>query len=294
MEADNILRNLPPIVRSRDFHLYTASGRRFLDLFLNGGRAYYGHRPGRLSQKLKNVLSKGLLPELPSFYEGRVCRLARKVFPDSAAFRVFRSAEEGMRFCAAFFGSPQPPAFPYDPAADPACYAGSDAGGGPVPPAAESGPSECFSGFAVLRPDFYPEHRAGRVILPLLPLAAEFFPALFCFTASPPDDAPASALVSPVLLAGLAEGLRLFYAGKDREAPNYPPLPFWRRRGRYIIASCGKNCYKKVFSVFLENGILINPRYPGPSILPEYYSDGEWKLLEEISAFCYKKWNHVS
>jgi hypothetical protein len=145
---------------------------------------------------------------------------------------------------------------------------------------------------AILRPDFYTEYRDTGVFLPLLPLAAGFFPALFCFTASLPEDALPAELFSPVLLAGLAEGLRGFRAVSSRAVADYPPLPFWKRRGRYLIASCDEDAYSEVYSVFLQNGILINPYYPGPSILPEYYSEGEWKLLEKISSFCYKKWKH--
>jgi len=57
---------LPVIRRARGYRLYGQDGRRYLDLWQGGGRALLGHRPARVTTVLKNVISTGLVTDLPS------------------------------------------------------------------------------------------------------------------------------------------------------------------------------------------------------------------------------------
>ncbi|MFW6363068.1 MAG: hypothetical protein ACOC0D_04400, partial [Spirochaeta sp.] len=54
------------IRRTRGFYLYSETGRRYLDLSLDGGGAFCGHRPHTLTTGIKQVLSRGGMSLLPN------------------------------------------------------------------------------------------------------------------------------------------------------------------------------------------------------------------------------------
>ncbi len=75
---DNLI---PPIRRMRDFHLYDFNGRRYLDLYLDGGRALLGHKPGRCVLMMKNAMEKGLSAPYPGVWNARLLKQLRSVYP---------------------------------------------------------------------------------------------------------------------------------------------------------------------------------------------------------------------
>ncbi len=79
--GNNIPASLPPIKRCRDYHLYDYAGNRYLDLYLDGGRALMGHKPGKTMLPLKNSLEKGIWAPYPSVYEARLEKLIARLFP---------------------------------------------------------------------------------------------------------------------------------------------------------------------------------------------------------------------
>ncbi len=60
MQAD-LSFTIPPIRRARGYRLYDHRGRRYLDLWQNGGHSLLGHRGLHLLSLLKNLMSRGLL-----------------------------------------------------------------------------------------------------------------------------------------------------------------------------------------------------------------------------------------
>ncbi|AHH10509.1 Peptide methionine sulfoxide reductase [Borrelia coriaceae ATCC 43381] len=58
----------PIIKRARFFYLYDINGNRYLDLYLNGGLNFLGHRVRGLNLILKQTFSRGLTASYPSVF----------------------------------------------------------------------------------------------------------------------------------------------------------------------------------------------------------------------------------
>ena len=281
---------LPEIRRARDYHLYGAHGRRYLDLYQNGGRAILSHRPKGLAKRLKGVVDQGLWGDYPSVHIRRLEKVLRTLFPAYPEVRLYATAE---RAVAAAGGA----------VADPAIGERDGAGG---------------SRAAWWRP--YLPADSSELLLPVLPFPASFAPQPVCAVRS--GLLPDSDAVSPVLLAGLVQAAHLIAAVPSVEdaaaavpgAPSAPgaggaagaggygaagPVPdaavypitlfddraltLWSRRGPYLQLRCGEESFSGVFSVFLDAGIIINPVFPGPSILPQWCSRGEFEKFVKVS-----------
>jgi hypothetical protein len=80
------LAQLPPIKRARGFRLYTYSGQRYLDLFLNNGTALTGHTPQAYAVAVKNPVEQGLYTALPGLWQRRLKKAVEKKFNCAAAF----------------------------------------------------------------------------------------------------------------------------------------------------------------------------------------------------------------
>jgi hypothetical protein len=91
--GNNLPNELPPIKRCRDYHLYDYKGNRYLDLYLDGGRALMGHKPGKVMLPLKNSLEKGIWALYPSVYSGRLKKILSKLFPSYEQQTFFANAE---------------------------------------------------------------------------------------------------------------------------------------------------------------------------------------------------------
>jgi hypothetical protein len=260
---------IPPIRRARGYRLYDHRGRRYLDLWQNGGRSLLGHRGLHLMGPLKNLMSRGLLADLPAL-QGRYLEKALAArLPAYPWVRITRTEEEALALASRFLGRELKPEEVLDPALD---------------------SPERVAPAARWRPflDFPPEGQGPgrpRVLLPVLPFATAGTPAAVCFDASPPEGFPASEALSPVLLAGAARSL---YDLARYRLPEWyredllGPAKGWVQRGIYLRAKCGQERYGAVFRAFLEAGVLLNPRYPGPSLLPAEASAGELAKMIQL------------
>jgi hypothetical protein len=65
--------------RARDYHIYTNSGRRLLDMDLNSGTAIYGHRPANMLANVKRIISRGGSAFLPHPEAGRAEKEIRRL-----------------------------------------------------------------------------------------------------------------------------------------------------------------------------------------------------------------------
>ena len=87
-EEFSLLREIPAVLRARDFRLYTDGGKRLVDLWQNGGAAILGHTPPSLLRELKNTASRGLYAPFPHFLEGRFLKALSSIFP-GRDFRLY-------------------------------------------------------------------------------------------------------------------------------------------------------------------------------------------------------------
>ncbi len=296
MSGENGYAFLPAIRRARGFRLYDGSGRRYLDMYQEGGAAVLGHRPEGMLLALKSAASRGLWGTLPSRESGRLRRavdtlldagelpLRESLFGGEAQLRFFRNSERLLS------------ALSLDEIADPLFLS----------------PGECASraasGKAALlwRPFTRPlwdrlsaalvSAGAGRlIVVPLLPLPGGFGPraALVLGPDSgdlPPDDALSAAVAgisahSAVLLkqltadesAGSGKRKDNLLSGLELQALfSRPP---WRREGPWLLWVRPAVEYEGFRKSALERGIVLAPDPSVPSLLPLSCTPGEIKPL---------------
>ncbi len=277
---------MPRIRRARGYRLYGLDGRRYLDLYQDGGRAILGHRGGRAVTAMKSALSEGLQSCLPSVYEARLLKVLGRAFPAFRSFRLFSSEARALEAVSRVLGEPMDPSGVLDPAICP---------GLTEPPRV-----------ARWRP-FLPKEEAAwidgaQALLPVLPLAVGEAPTAVCFGAELSPDRFVSDPLPGFLLAGVLAGFSSLLdldgsggGGTDGSDVAGPAIAAggglrpvlnalegsrsWARRGRYVRALFGAASYSGVHLRFLQGGVLLSPLHAGPSILPAECSPGEGKLL---------------
>ncbi|MBN1799700.1 MAG: aminotransferase class III-fold pyridoxal phosphate-dependent enzyme [Spirochaetales bacterium] len=259
-----LLHAIPPIKRARAYYLYDFKGGRYLDLYQQNGRALLGHRPPGLTRVLKQVVSKGLITDLPCLYEKRLEKLLQKLLPQYKTFRVATCLHKALELAARYLKKN----ITSDMIQDPLTH----------------GPADGKPAIAYWRP-FCDIPQKTEVIVPLLPLAVSGAPVVVCFRRKPPTDFPPSEIISPLLLAGLVRcGYDLLQYGTGEWYNNelLKHAPGWKQRGIYITAEFKQKLYDKIFLAFLKQGFVLSPFYPGPSILPGELSDGELKKMLKL------------
>lgn len=251
---------IPVVRRARGYHLYSVSGRRYLDLWQNGGTSLLGHRPGRLTTALKNTISKGLVADLPTVFTGRLQRMLRVMFPDYVDFRFVSCPSEGLQLASAYLGRSIAEEDVIDPLIDQ--------------------PKECE--VSRWRP-FVQDQPRAQVLLPIFPFGMAAGPVVICFRREPPADVPPQWPLSGVLLAGM---LRCLHELKHRTSPEWfrPDLlslcPGWKQKGLYVLPQFDTGIYPRVFERFLEQDVLLSPFPPFVSILPgAEISQGELRKM---------------
>jgi len=264
-----LLRLLPPIRRARLWRLYAEDGRRFLDLWMDGGRSLLGAKGQGLGTSIKAAVDMGLLRPLPSVWEGRATRAVKLAFPGYAGALAFRNEERAVRELDSVLGRP---AIILDSASR------------------EMGPEE--ADVLVLRPfgESLPRRPAAlpRFALPLLPCPSALGCAFILFR----DEAEAMGgeLVPPAALACAAGALRelaAFAKGYGEQLWRRADRrlgPLFERKGPYLYPRCAEADYGVFFRRALEAGLLISPRFDLPSILPADFDDGELAALSKASA----------
>jgi hypothetical protein len=272
METSRDAEAVPIIRRARGFRLYDQQGKRYLDLYRDGGGAFLGHRSGVTGTLMKSVLSQGLVTTLPSVWEARLVRVIASMFSGGCCVRLYSSRLRALEAVSGFLGMRVDSCDVYDPAlaAEP-----------PVRPR------------VVLWRPFLPRSAeegdgASAVVLPILPLSVCEAPAPVCFPAA--DDLPPSDPLPGFLLAGAFSALVRLRSGRPGSSFVVSPLiekavdvsPGWKRRGPYVRPVFLSDEYSHVFAKFLRAGVLLSPQYPGPSILPGECSPGEARLLAEL------------
>lgn len=243
------LRRLPVIRRARDYHLYDASGRRFLDLYLDRGRAWLGHRPDGVSLQLKNTLSRGVFVPFPSSEEGKMLKAA-------AALCDFLNA--GCRDIA-YYSCRQDredvPGRPSDILVRPEASFVLWRPGLPWPDKAEQ--------VEILIP--LPGLDAGRIIV------------------SRDGELPPGDLPSPVNAAAINRSLwSLLAALKEITAPLFTPGEEWTMQGNYCFFTGSADDYDRIFKKALEEGVLLSPSRESPCIIPRELSSGDLKVLKKV------------
>jgi hypothetical protein len=262
---------LPRVRRARAFRLYASDGRRYLDLWLDGGCAILGHGAGPAMSAARNALAAGLLPPLPSVHAERFSRALARRFPSHPCIRIYATRARALHAASLALGTGAEDLRPFDPAID------------PLP---ESPPRA-----ALWRPwtgdGAQAAAESADALLPVIPFAVAEAPAVLCCR-RPRGAVPVSDELPGFLLAAALRGLESL----SQPSPRCPGLAgleavldacgLWQRRGRYARPLCGPDAYPAVHARFLEAGVLLPPACAGPAILPAELSAGEAALLARL------------
>ncbi len=261
------IMDMPQIRRSREYHLYDFAGKRYLDLFLDDGRALLGHRPPGIPLELKNTFSKGLCAPYPSVYEQRFYRGLGVLFPEYDDFRVYRNLER-VRMIFHEHGI-------------------TGTGRGISNPPFDSPGKNMAAFWRPFLPE--PEGKAYSLpgnpgyVIPVLPCPGNFYPVPVCVKKKEGNDLPRSDSVSPALLSALTRSiyeLEKFSRQYNEDLWKRFPAPFWERKGPYLLLRQG-NELPELFRKCLGNGILIPPDDRSPGIIPASWTEGEVTFLQE-------------
>jgi hypothetical protein len=274
MDGKELLRLMPPVLRARDFRLYTQGGGRLVDLWQDGGRAVLGHTPRLVLRDLKNSAERGLFAGFPHPQEGRFLKALSRLLPG----RSFRIYADGASLDRALetAGFPCPKAGTYP---DPA-FPGSATGSGPSlwRPFLKASPGPAA-----------PPVREAPVLVPVLPWPLP--PRVAAFDPGLEDRFSPSDIISPVLLAAATRGVYDLIAAGNRRRRVYPKINQvlygresrgWHCRGIYLSLPDTGACWETLFRRFLEGGFLIPPSPGEPLILPGILSPGEEAKLASL------------
>lgn len=307
--SERLASALPSIRRARGYFVYSHDGIRYLDCYLNGGRAILGHRPAFVSTVVKDVISTGAYADYPSPHSRRLCKQLSRTVPTHPAVRLYETYDRALAAAAeavaeAAAGSTPPVAVrPIDPALGPR-GAGGAAGSGGAAGASAEGPAVWL-----WRPFLGPEHGVdyGRaaVLLPVVPFPARWCGQAVCARAELEPFLRESDILSPVSAAAqlrslhtletVVRGGRAATSKPSRRAPDPgvsstpavpPALACFVSRGPYLSARIGREEYSHVFYTFLEKGIILHPDSGGPSIWTAGKGSRYHKTFVELDRIC--------
>ena len=250
------MNKIPEINRARGYFLYTADGKRYLDMALDGGRLIMGHRQKGYGQALKNAIDKGILPGFPSPYAHRLKQAVRALFGAGCHIYLFKSEEHAKAALT------------------------------------EQGleytlwrPLHFNAGTTSMVTNA--RDPINLPIIPILPIPAVFAPGV---VVSKSELNLAEEPVSPVILAGAVRAvynLKAFLAEVDYSAWEKAGIAEackgkWRVELPYLYPLCTRDQYPAVWDAFYEAGFILSCDYDTPSVLPPELSDGNRKKVLEM------------
>ena len=250
----------PPLRRARGCFLYGSDGRRFLDLYRDGGRAVLGHRPGGLQRVIKSTVSKGLLAGYPSVYERRVKKALQLLFPEAVSFYLYRDRYDLYRALAGSLGMKIGDVVPADPL--------------------KGEPGD----ISLWRPFDGGIKTSSPVLVPIIPLPGGIAPeiAVVFDKSIRMEDGPSP---SPFVLNST---VKLLYELADKDsAPGEELLglfdsPFWERKGVYLLFNTDDKGYRDLFIKSLDAGVILPPGRDIPGIVPLTFEYGNVKKFLKV------------
>ena len=273
------MNKIPEINRARGYFLYTASGKRYLDMALDGGRLIMGHRQKGYGQALKNAIDKGILTDFPSPYAYRLKQAIKALFGPDCHVYLFKSEEhanaaltsKGLEYklwkpmCA-------------NDSADNSGLSTRDPINDPIKSATPKSGSPLLSDLPVV---------------PILPIPFAFSPGV---VVSKTELDLVEESVSPVLLAGAVRAIynfKAFLAEVDYSCWEKAGLAEackgkWRVELPYLYPLCKRDQYPAIWDTFFKAGIILSCDYDIPSILPpsDELSDGSRKKVIKLLTEC--------
>lgn len=243
------LHALPIIKRARGVRLYGADSSRWIDCWLDGGRALIGHHARGICARMKNEMERGLLAPYPHRWTGRLEKAVSALFPAYPQIRIYSSLQRALE------------------ATDLSCL--------PVDPLDLPAGTPQHTGALWGRPLLL-RHPESSVLFPILALPGFGGPQMVLAS----DNLPASDSVSPVIAAALTRlcaDLSKSTLSVANECPQCDKI--WKRRGPYMMFRGEPDNYDSLFHALFSRRVLIAPSAGRPSVYPGGLSEGEHALL---------------
>ena len=262
-----MMNKIPEINRARGYYVYTANGKRYLDMALEGGRLVMGHRQKGYALAMKNAIDKGILPGYPSPYTHRLKQAVKALVGRECFVYLFGSEERAREVVS------------------------------------DNGPDTCDLINDPIKPALNleaTEFELCDLMILLLPVPAAFAPGVIVSnTELQLEDKP----VSPVILAGAVRAVyNLIAFKKEADYSDWEKVGLleacgithdaddgkWRIELPYLYPMCEPDKYEAIWDAFFEAGIILSTDYDKPSVLPPYdeLSDGmRNKLLKLLSEY---------
>lgn len=264
MTQPDLWNLLPSVRRGRGYRIYGDDGNRYLDLYQDNGRCILGHRPGRVFLELKSSLSKGLVSAYPSSsHQRRLEKAIHMLIPGFSDYRLYTSDCRAEQAISAYFDSGSGEEVVVDPVLD-----------------------NDKNKTSLWRPFLEHLDWNQEVLLPVLPFPMGLGICIVLFRNRPPPQVPISDPIAPFLLAGLRKAiydLMIYTRECNRENWEHFDSGPWHRIGPYLVAEGDRESYKRIFEECLSGGILLSPKFPGPSIIPGEFTVGELKVLDRLA-----------
>jgi hypothetical protein len=250
-KAAALFSSLPSVRRARGWRLYAEDGRRFLDLWADGGRTVAGRRTGSQGRLAKELLDRGLVSDFSSFWEERLRKELSVWLPLYSEFRFYAAESDVL----SRLGAP-----------------GSGIG--------RKRPFGSFLG------EEAPEANLAFVTLPLAPawsFAVLAVPEGYGGTGLP-QSAPQATIKLALATRALAE-FRTF----EREVgePHWSRVDkdiagLFDRKGPWLFPLYPEAAHAQVFQACLAAGLIISPDYAEPSCIPGEFDSGEIAPLGKL------------
>lgn len=244
VEAARIQR-LPLINRARVYRLYAADSSRWIDCWVDGGRALLGHHVQGLASRMKNELERGLLAPYPNRWIGRLEKAMLNLFEGYEQVRFYRTAERAVKLTHI-------ERWPTDPL-------DLREGSKEIHPALWGRP-------------LLPGHPESSCLFPILPLSglSEVQAVLFRDRSSTiPNSDPLSPMIASAMTRLCASLCRY------RVTENNEYADIWEKRGPYLVYHGNEDDYGRLFDAYFDRRVLIAPSARRPSVYPSQLSPGE-------------------
>ncbi len=272
----NRYERIPPIRRARGYRLYADGGLRYLDMWLQDGRAIGGHAPQRVRRAFENTLARGQAGALPGRWKRRLERALATMTGCPGPWELFTSAEAVHMALDRSFGR--------------AGWCLAD----PVDPADTcTGETGIPARVALFRPllSTSDSSRSGALLVPVPVMIGSGVYALHLPDVSPGVETVYSGVPGmgqPPSEPLLAAAVRAVYDLVDAHAhwpatgaelfrvlQAFDDSSLWHRAGPYVKPLLPDAAYDTLFARFLDAKVVLSPRTGGVSIVPQELSPGE-------------------
>lgn len=236
------------VKRARGQYLYTQSGVRLVDMYMEGGRAALGWRTGKALTVCKNTLNRGVVGSFITAEQHRLVRAVQNLLPGYEDVRWYcgvDSCESVLRICTA-------------------------------------------SGAVMWRPwEIQCTEKSDLIYLvPPFPWAGEIL-IVASRSMRLTEVLPYSDMIAPPVLAGMARALYDLLAEIPQRNESMWRvhdkilLKYWKRSGPYLYPVVPEDDYSRFFLHCLDCGLFISPVFTSASVVPHEVASGDFTQLKK-------------